>query len=159
MFRRLSAPRLIALGFAVFMGLGTLLLKLPVSTQEGISWVDAFFVSVSAASVTGLSSVDYSATFTYFGSTVVMLLIQVGGLGIMTFATLGAVLVGRRVGFRDLLAARQEIGNVDSPRNTLRLIGQIAWIRRFFMRSWPSATPGSLPYQTGGFSLTRVTQP
>jgi trk system potassium uptake protein TrkH len=110
------------------MGLGTLLLKLPASTQEGISWVDAFFVSVSAASVTGLSSVDYTATFTTFGSIVVMLLVQVGGLGIMTFTTLGALLVGRRVGFRGLLAVREELGNVDAPRNTLRLIGQIAGI-------------------------------
>jgi trk system potassium uptake protein TrkH len=110
------------------MGLGTLLLKLPASTQEGISWVDAFFVSVSAASVTGLSSVDYTATFTTFGSIVVMLLVQVGGLGIMTFTTLGALLVGQRVGFRGLLAVREELGNVDAPRNTLRLIGQIAGI-------------------------------
>jgi trk system potassium uptake protein TrkH len=110
------------------MGFGTLLLKLPASTYGGISWVDALFVSVSAVSVTGLSSVEYSATFTTFGSTVVMLLIQVGGLGIMTFTTLGALLVGRRVGFRDLLAAREELGNTDSPRNTLRLIGQIAGI-------------------------------
>src|SRR3712207_9400065 len=91
------------------MGLGTLLLKLPASTQEGISWVDAFFVSVSAASVTGLSSVDYTATFTTFGSIVVMLLVQVGGLGIMTFTTLGALLVGQRVGFRGLLAVREEL--------------------------------------------------
>jgi trk system potassium uptake protein len=110
------------------MGLGTLLLKLPASTQEGVSWVDALFVSVSAASVTGLSSVDYPTTFTIFGSTMVMLLIQVGGLGIMTFTTLGALLVGRRVGFRGLLATREELGNIDSPRNTLRLIGQIAGI-------------------------------
>jgi len=57
-----------------------------------------------------------------------MLLVQVGGLGIMTLATVGAVLVGRRVGFRDLLAVREELGNVDSPRNTLRLIAQIAGI-------------------------------
>jgi trk system potassium uptake protein TrkH len=128
LIRKLSAPRLIVLGFAVLMGLGTLLLKLPMSTQEGISWVDALFVSVSAASVTGLSSVDFQTTFTTFGSTVVMLLIQVGGLGIMTFTTLGALLVGRRVGFRDLLAVREELGNVDAPRNTLRLIGQIARI-------------------------------
>jgi trk system potassium uptake protein TrkH len=88
--------------------------------------VDALFVAVSAVSVTGLSFVDYPSTFTTSGSTVIMFLVQLGGLGIMTFATLGALLVGRRVGFRALLAARQEIGNVDSPRNTLRLIGQIA---------------------------------
>jgi trk system potassium uptake protein len=126
--RRLSAPRLIALGFTVFMFLGTLLLKLPASTYDGISWVDALFVSVSAASVTGLSSVEFSDTFTKFGDTVIMVLIQVGGLGIMTFTTLGAVLIGRGAGLRNLLTVRQELGNVDSPRNTSRLLGQIAGI-------------------------------
>jgi trk/ktr system potassium uptake protein len=128
MSRSLSAPRLIVIGFAVFMGFGTLLLKLPASTYDGISWVDALFVSVSAASVTGLSSVDFPNTFTTFGSVVIVFLIQVGGLGIMTFATLGALLIGRRVGFRDLLTVREELGSVDSPRNTLRLIRQIAGI-------------------------------
>ncbi len=128
MFRRLSAPRLIALGFAVFMALGTALLKLPASTYGGISWVDALFVSVSAVSVTGLSSVDYASTFTTFGSTVVMVLMQVGGLGIMVFTTLGAVLFGQKVGFRSLLTVREELGSVDSPRNVFRLLGQIAAI-------------------------------
>jgi trk system potassium uptake protein len=126
--RRLSAPRLIALGFAVFMVLGTLLLKLPASTYDGISWVDALFVSVSAASVTGLSSVEFSDTFTKFGDTVIMVLIQVGGLGIMTFTTLGAVLIGQGASFRNLLTVREELGNVDSPRNTSRLLGQIVVI-------------------------------
>lgn len=110
------------------MVFGALLLKLPASTQEGISWVDALFVSVSATSVTGLSSVDYPATFTTFGSTVVMFLIQIGGLGIMTLTTLAAILIGGRVGFRNLLAAREELGSIDSPRNTSRLLFQIAGI-------------------------------
>jgi trk system potassium uptake protein TrkH len=113
---------LIAIAFAVFMVFGAFLLKLPASTQEGISWVDALFVSVSAASVTGLSSVDYTATFTTFGSTVIMLLVQVGGLGIMTLTTLAALLIGRRVGFRNLIAACEELGSIDSPRNTSRLL-------------------------------------
>ena len=128
MTRRLSAPRLIALGFAVFMFLGTLLLKLPASTYDDISWVDALFVSVSAVSVTGLASVPFPGTFTSFEIVVVMLLVQVGGLGVMTFATLGAVLIGQRVGFRNLLTVREELGSTDSPRNVFRLIGQIAGI-------------------------------
>ena len=90
--------------------------------------MDAFFVSVSAASVTGLSSVDYSETFTTFGSTVVMVLMQVGGLGIMVLTTLGALLIGQRVGFRSLLTVREELGSADSPRNVFRLLGQIATI-------------------------------
>src|SRR5215208_230199 len=61
---RLTTPRLLVGGFAAVMALGTLLLKLPASTQGGISWIDAFFVSVSAASVTGLSTVDFPTTFT-----------------------------------------------------------------------------------------------
>ena len=109
------------------MGLGTLLLKLPMSTYNGISWVDALFVSVSAVSVTELSSVDFPSTFTTFGSIVVMLLIQIGAIGIMTVTVLGILLIGR-VGFQDLLTVREELGNIDSPRNTSRLIARIAGI-------------------------------
>lgn len=90
--------------------------------------MDAFFVSVSATSVTGLSTVDFPTTFTTFGQTVVMCLMQVGGLGIMTLTALGALLIGRKIGFRDLLVVREELGTAASPRNTLRLIGQIAGI-------------------------------
>ena len=110
------------------MALGTVLLKLPASTESGISWVDAFFVSVSCGSVTGLSTVTIPTTFTPFGQVVMMVLVQLGGLGIMTVTTIAALLIGQRVGFRGLLAVREEMENVDSLRNTLRLLGQIAAI-------------------------------
>jgi trk system potassium uptake protein len=126
--RRLSTPRIIIYGFLALMALGTLLLKLPVSTESGISWADAFFVSVSCGSVTGLSTVIIATTFTPFGQVVMMFLVQLGGLGIMTVTTIGALLVGQRVGFRGLLAVREEMDNVDSLRNTFRLLGQIAAI-------------------------------
>jgi trk system potassium uptake protein len=126
--RKLSTPRLIVLGFLALMALGTVLLKLPVSTEHGISWVDAMFVSVSSGSVTGLSTVDFPATFTTFGAVVVMVLVQLGGLGIMTVTTMAALFVGQRVGFRDLLAVRESIESVDSPRNILRLLLHIARI-------------------------------
>ena len=128
MSRRFSTPRLIVGGFLALMALGTVLLKLPASTESGISWVDAFFVSVSCGSVTGLSTVTVPTTFTPFGQVVMMVLVQLGGLGIMTVATIAALLVGQRVGFRGLLAVREEMENVDSLRNTFRLLGQIAAI-------------------------------
>ena len=128
MSRWFSTPRLIVYGFLALMALGTLLLKLPVSTRDGISWTDAFFVSVSCGSVTGLSTVTIPTTFTPFGQVVMMVLVQLGGLGIMTVTTLAALLIGQRVGFRGLLAVREEIDNVDSLRNTFRLLGQIAAI-------------------------------
>ena len=126
--RRLSTPRLIVVGFLALMALGTVLLKLPLSTERGISWVDAMFVSVSAGSVTGLSTVDFPGTFTTFGAVVVMVLVQLGGLGIMTVTTMAALFVGQRVGFRNLIAVRESIESVDSPRNVLRLLLQIARI-------------------------------
>jgi trk system potassium uptake protein len=126
--KRLSTPRLIVFGFLALMVLGTVLLKLPVSTESGISWVDAMFVSVSSGSVTGLSTVDFPATFTTFGAVVVMVLVQLGGFGIMTVTTMAALFVGQRVGFRNLIAVRESIESVDSPRNILRLLLQIARI-------------------------------
>jgi len=126
-FRLLSAPRLIVLAFAGVIAVGTFLLKLPASSQ-GLSWLDAFFISVSAVCVTGLSPVEISTTFTPLGQGVLAGLVQAGGLGIMTAATVGALLIRRRLGFRYLLTVREELGSPAAPRNVLRLIGQVALV-------------------------------
>ncbi|HEX6709910.1 MAG TPA: hypothetical protein VF068_06215 [Rubrobacter sp.] len=96
LFRRLPASHAIVYGFLALMVIGTTLLKLPWATKDGISLVDALFVAVSCGTVTGLSSVAIPGTFTHFGEVVMMVLIQLGGLGIMTVTTLGALLVGQR---------------------------------------------------------------
>ncbi len=127
MFLRLSASRLIVLAFAGLTLLGTLLLKIPAASRD-ISWLDAFFESVSAVTVTGLQAVVPAETFTPLGQAILAGLIQLGGLGIMTAATVGALLVGRRMGFRDLLVVREELTSPDSPRNVARLVGQVALI-------------------------------
>jgi trk system potassium uptake protein TrkH len=126
-FPRLSAPRLIVLAFAGLVLLGTLLLKIP-AANNGISWMDAFFESVSAVTVTGLQAVVPAKDFTPLGQAILAGLIQLGGLGIMTLATVGALLIGRRMGFRDLLVVREELASPDAPRNVLRLVGQVALI-------------------------------
>jgi trk system potassium uptake protein TrkH len=126
-FPRLSAPRLIVLAFAGLILLGTLLLKIP-AANNGISWTDAFFESVSAVTVTGLQAVIPAKDFTPLGQAILAGLIQLGGLGIMTLATVAALLIGRRMGFRDLLVVREELASPDSPRNVLRLVGQVALI-------------------------------
>ena len=128
LFGRLSAPRLIVYGFFALVGAGTALLMLPWSTTGGISLVNAFFVATSCVTVTGLTTVDVPGTFTHFGQVVMMVLIQLGGLGIMTVTTLAALLIGQRVGFRRLLTVQEETENAGSPRNTLRLLFQIARI-------------------------------
>jgi trk system potassium uptake protein len=125
---RLSAPRLIVYGFFALVGSGTALLMSPWSTTGGISLINALFVATSCVTVTGLTTVDVPGTFTHFGQIVMMILIQLGGLGIMTVTTLAALLIGQSVGFRRLLTVQAETENAGSPRNTLRLLFQIARI-------------------------------
>jgi trk/ktr system potassium uptake protein len=128
LFGRLSASQFIVYGFFALVGAGTALLMLPWSTTGGISLINAFFVATSCATVTGLTTVYVPGTFTHFGQVVMMVLIQLGGLGIMTVTTLAALLIGQRVGFRRLLTVQAETENAGSPRNTVRLLFQIARI-------------------------------
>lgn len=126
---RLTAPRLIILGFAGFIVIGTLLLKLPWATPSGgISWFDAFFEATSAVTVTGLQVVTPATDFTPFGQAILVVLIQIGGIGIMTAATLGTLLVGRRIGLSNLVLVREELQSPGSFRDILRLVSQIALI-------------------------------
>jgi trk system potassium uptake protein len=127
-FGRLSASQFIVYGFFALVVAGTALLKAPWSTTGGISLTNAFFVATSCVTVTGLTTVDVPGTFTHFGQVVMMVLMQLGGLGIMTVTTLAALLIGQRVGFRRLLTVQAETENAGSPRNTLRLLFQIARI-------------------------------
>lgn len=97
-----SPARIVVIGFAFLISIGTILLMLPVaSTDEHIGFVNAFFTSTSAVCVTGLTVVDTGSAFSLFGQAVILLLIQSGGLGIMTMSTLFLMLAGRRPGLTD----------------------------------------------------------
>jgi len=82
-----NPAQLFILSFLTIILLGTLLLLLPKATHNGISLIDALFTSTSAVCVTGLIVVDTGTYFTIFGQSIVLFLIQVGGLGILTFAS------------------------------------------------------------------------
>lgn len=83
----LNPAQLFIASFLIMIVLGTLLLLLPKATHDGISAVDALFTATSAVCVTGLIVVDTGTYFTHFGQTIILILIQLGGLGIMTFAS------------------------------------------------------------------------
>ncbi len=105
--------QLVIMGFAVIIAVGTGLLRLPFAhetTTEQISLLDAFFTAVSATTVTGLAVFDTGATFSWFGELVILAMIQVGGLGIMTLASLATVFLSKRLGIRRGLLAGTEIG-------------------------------------------------
>ena len=109
--RRASSPAAVVVtGFAIAVLVGTLLLLLPVSRNgaAGAGVVDALFTATSAVCVTGLITVDTPVFWSGFGQAVILLLIQVGGLGIMTMATLLGLLVSRRLGLRTRLNAAAE---------------------------------------------------
>lgn len=83
----LNPAQLFITSFLFIILLGTLLLMLPKATHDGISLIDALFTSTSAVCVTGLIVVDTGTYFTQFGQSIIAILIQAGGLGIMTFAS------------------------------------------------------------------------
>jgi potassium uptake TrkH family protein len=102
--------RVIAAAFATAIVVGTALLSLPIATAgEGrASFLQALFHATSAVCVTGLVTVDTGTYWSGFGQAVILLLIQVGGLGIMTLATLVSLLLSRRLGLRARLIAQTE---------------------------------------------------
>lgn len=89
--RRTNPSLILAVSFLIIIFIGTVLLMLPRSTFNGISWVDSLFVSTSAVCVTGLVSVDVASTFTPTGFVIIILLIQIGGLGVMTLTSFFAM--------------------------------------------------------------------
>ncbi|MDO4494369.1 MAG: TrkH family potassium uptake protein [Clostridiaceae bacterium] len=103
MKRKFSQTRIIALGYILIIIVGTLLLMLPAASQSGKSagFVPAMFTAVSASCVTGLVVLDTATSWTVFGQAIIITLIQIGGLGFMTIATMFSMLLKRRMGLRE----------------------------------------------------------
>ncbi|MEN6595668.1 MAG: potassium transporter TrkG [Clostridiaceae bacterium] len=104
--------RVLPLGFVVVILTGALLLMLPISSKDGssLSFVNALFTATSASCVTGLVVVDTGTYFSLFGQVVVILLIQLGGLGIMTISMILFALTGRRISLHDRLSMAEGLG-------------------------------------------------
>ena len=104
--------RLLALSFLGVMIIGTILLMLPISSAHGqtTALVDAAFTAVSCVSVTGLATVDTYYHWSLFGKIVMVILIQLGGLGIVSFTTIIALLLGKRVGLKNRLLLSEDVG-------------------------------------------------
>ncbi|HOZ21308.1 MAG TPA: TrkH family potassium uptake protein [bacterium] len=99
--RRFHPAHILALSFLFLIIIGTLLLALPVSRlDENVTLLDTFFIATSATCVTGLAPLDISTAYTFFGNVVILLLIQLGGLGIMTFSTFFAYILAGRLSMR-----------------------------------------------------------
>ncbi|WP_125152746.1 TrkH family potassium uptake protein [Clostridium rectalis] len=110
---KLSPFQILAIGFFIVILTGSILLNLPMATQSGerTPFVDCFFVATSATCVTGLITVDTGTHWNYFGKTVIMFLIEIGGLGFMSFATLIALLLGKRITLKERLVMQEALNS------------------------------------------------
>lgn len=123
---KLSPGRIIALGFAAVILIGSGLLMLPCSVQEGqdIHYIDALYTATSAVCVTGLIAIDPGTAFTPIGRLFLAMLIQVGGLGVTTVGAGVILAMGRKINLkgRNLI---QEAGNLENSRGAVRFVRQV----------------------------------
>ncbi len=126
--RRLPPPAALALLYLSFIVLGAALLWLPVSNTGGLSLAEAVFTSTSAVTVTGLAVVDTGSAFTSFGQAVILVLIQVGGLGLMTFAMLLLSVLGIPLGMPQRMILREDLNqaSVSDLTSLVRVILVVA---------------------------------
>ncbi|AGL03399.1 TrkH family potassium uptake protein [Desulfoscipio gibsoniae] len=107
--KRINPPLFIILGFAVIILIGTVLLALPVSSSSGnsLGLLDSLFTATSAVCVTGLVVFDTGTKYSSFGEIIIMILIQLGGLGFMIFGVTTAVLLGKKIGLKQRLLIQE----------------------------------------------------
>lgn len=110
--RRFQPAQFLTMSFVVAILVGTVLLLLPFSTKSGhISFVDALFTSTSGVCVTGLIVQDTGTYFTPIGQIIIMVLFQLGGLGIMTFSTLILLVAGKKISIKDKIIIQQKFSH------------------------------------------------
>lgn len=115
LINKMQPTQVMVLGFASVILIGALLLNLPIATQSGesIGFIDALFTSTSAVCVTGLIMADTATYWNGFGHVVIILLIQIGGLGFMTITTLFALITKKRINLKERLLIQESLNQFD----------------------------------------------
>ena len=150
-----SPPVVLAATFLALILAGTILLSLPAATNQPISLFTAFFTAASAVTVTGLNIVDPGSTFTVFGQTVLLLLIQIGGLGFVTFAVVAALTLGKKISLKQQALALEAFNqtSVAKIRRTAFAVLKIALaieamgVLILALWWWPGSTFGAALYE------------
>ncbi len=170
--QRLTPPRLLLGSFLLLIAFGTLGLKLlpGLYAGAGLSWLDALFTATSAVCVTGLIVVDTATYFTIWGQAFVLLLIQLGGLGILTFTTLIILALGRRLSLHQEAVAAPQAGvaeDIDVRRLVRSIVTYtllfeavgalflfVAWLPRFpsAAAAWHAVFQSVSAFCNAGFS-------
>lgn len=109
----LTPVQTLAIGFAIVIFIGAVLLTFPISSASRTftPFIDCLFVSTSAVCVTGLITLDTGTHWSYFGKTVIILLIQIGGLGFLAFSTFFALLLGKKITLKERLVMQEAMNS------------------------------------------------
>ncbi|CAM2076985.1 MULTISPECIES: TrkH family potassium uptake protein [Clostridia] len=140
---KLKGVQILALGFILVILVGALILTLPISTTSGEStnFLDALFTATSAVCVTGLIVVDTGTYWNMFGQTVIMILIEIGGLGFMSFTTLIAIILGKKITLRERLILQDAM-------NTFNIQGLVKMVKYVLMFTVSVQFFGALLFST-----------
>ena len=113
----LTYPKIVAIGFALIILLGSLLLMLPFSSKNGsVSYMDALFTAASATCITGLVPFDTFSNWSVFGQIVILCLIQIGGLGFITVLSLFINVFRKRMSLKYKMLLKESIGSLRLSR-------------------------------------------
>lgn len=126
LLNRLNPSAILVLGFAVIILIGTGLLSLPIATEdgEGLPFLNALFTATSATCVTGLVVVDTADTFTIFGELSILAMIQIGGLGFMTFTTFLFIMLRKKISLKERLLLKEAF-NASSTAGMVKIAKRI----------------------------------
>ena len=133
LIKKQSPARIIALGFAALILLGSLLLMLPCSVKNGVTlnYIDSLYTAASAVCVTGLVTVDTGNTFTALGQFIIAILIQAGGLGVATIGAGIMLAIGKKVNFKGRTLIKDATNNT-SLQGIVKLVYQIFTVTVIF---------------------------
>ena len=125
-FFKMTPAKYILLSFLTLILVGTFLLCLPISNVDGkwLSFVDALFSSTSSVCVTGLMTIDLASKLTLFGELVVLFLIQLGGLGFVTVASLLYIMVGKKINYQTRITLQESL-NAEENAGVLKMVKKI----------------------------------
>lgn len=119
----IPAPGILLLSYAFFIAVGMIALRLPISARAPVSWLEAFFTATSAVTVTGLTLFDTGTHFSVFGQGVIMVLIQLGGMGLMTFSVFILSALGLPVGL-----PHQQLLREDLNQTSIHDLFKLVWV-------------------------------
>jgi trk system potassium uptake protein len=131
------------MSFAIIIFIGAILLNLPLASNNGqsVGFINALFTATSATCVTGLVVVDTGTHWTVFGKIIIIMLIQIGGLGIMTFSTLLALLIGRKITLKERLLIQESF-------NQFELEGMVRLTKNIIIATFAMEFTGALIFSS-----------